>query len=927
MVNKKIFIFAAVTVLMIFLCRNVKLSSADYRNEEIFTIEFNHYGMNCSKIESEITEPLEKVLQELPGLNSIQSRIEYSKSFTTLTFSNSKVNNYSLISELVYKFHSTLPEDVSKPVIYSSSQDESPLFRIAVIADKNQNIYEYLNSEIKPLLQKINEISLVKILGQGDTEFIINFENDLTCLKQINPNKIADSVNKSTAPDILINDCIIKSKPENFSLLKKIFITPGIALEDISEIEEKEKMINSITRLNGKNCLIMTIYCETNSNKIICAKKIRKILKKSDFNKLQSFILLDQGKEIQKSIIKILCSFFESIIFISILIPCFFKSKKLAISVIFTLVVSCIWSLGTFELFGIQLNQKSILGLTLSLGLISDTCLLIIENFTSSPNPSVFKLKNKKDLPAIIISLLTSIICLCPLIFFNKLIPGSKDLALTIIIMLSTSTVISMIFLPDFLIFLKPLNKISSSITFPDFKFLPRFINNRKLFFILQPVSILLIFIIPKSLTDQRKQNYVFCQVEFESNRKASSVEKDIKNFCDKILESQKVKFIQTECSTGQSLIYIIPKKQKNIKNIKEQIQINKDLIVNGTVFTEGLSEQLQKKNTSFKIGITGLSHKKCNSLIAEKCRILDNKNCRTVLNFKDGGSQLVFTPDRDLAIRNQFTSQQIASTASWILFGPVAAKFIEDGKEKDIRIKAKNNNDITLQNLKEYYVPAGDSQIPIFELGKISKEENQLALLRYNCKPVSYMTVTKTGTNIIQNINEVKKQLKNSTLPEGYNYLFPEELKESCRQFLMLYATLFLSIIFIFILTATLTEKILNSLIAASIIFPSIFLPVFLRFIFNSGIEFGDFIGLILLSGITVNNSIFILSSNNYCEKFKSITTSALTTLASSLPLMFITGDVFTNRFSFTMFFGILGSWYVSLYLFPKAIKKTAQN
>ena len=86
MVNKKIFIFAAVTVLMIFLCRNVKLSSADYRNEEIYTIEFNHYGMNCSKIESEITEPLEKVLQELPGLNSIQSRIEYSKSFTTLTF-------------------------------------------------------------------------------------------------------------------------------------------------------------------------------------------------------------------------------------------------------------------------------------------------------------------------------------------------------------------------------------------------------------------------------------------------------------------------------------------------------------------------------------------------------------------------------------------------------------------------------------------------------------------------------------------------------------------------------------------------------------------------------------------------------------------------------------------------------------------------
>ena len=113
------------------------------------------------------------------------------------------------------------------------------------------------------------------------------------------------------------------------------------------------------------------------------------------------------------------------------------------------------------------------------------------------------------------------------------------------------------------------------------------------------------------------------------------------------------------------------------------------------------------------------------------------------------------------------------------------------------------------------------------------------------------------------------------------------------------------------------------------SIIPVSCFLPVFLRLITNTPFVLGDVVGLVILSGISVNNSIYIGESLKtrvafkLRDKIKSIFVTSLTTMIGCVPLYIFCKDVFSKSLAFFMFFGVLNSFLVCLGVFCWVYKK----
>ncbi|MCL2289226.1 MAG: hypothetical protein FWC34_00745 [Bacteroidetes bacterium] len=100
-----------------------------------------------------------------------------------------------------------------------------------------------------------------------------------------------------------------------------------------------------------------------------------------------------------------------------------------------------------------------------------------------------------------------------------------------------------------------------------------------------------------------------------------------------------------------------------------------------------------------------------------------------------------------------------------------------------------------------------------------------------------------------------------------------------------------------------------------------------------------GDITGLVLISGLSINNAIYISESRKthiafrVREKIQSIMVTSLTNMAAAIPLMILAKNSFSTALATSIFWGTIGSLLVTLFLFPavwsvpNSLKKTIKT
>ena len=138
-----------------------------------------------------------------------------------------------------------------------------------------------------------------------------------------------------------------------------------------------------------------------------------------------------------------------------------------------------------------------------------------------------------------------------------------------------------------------------------------------------------------------------------------------------------------------------------------------------------------------------------------------------------------------------------------------------------------------------------------------------------------------------------------------------------------------FACVVLIVIFLTSITESIKKTIIIISIIPASLFIPLLYKVIGNIPLEMGDIVGMILVSGISVNNSIYIMESRKdkirykVRDKFRSIIVTSLSTIIGAIPLIIRNTGSFASALSLFMLLGVLSSLIISIFIFPAMVKK----
>jgi HAE1 family hydrophobic/amphiphilic exporter-1 len=187
------FCCACLTVIALFVARNLKFGEYREGRYTAFSVRFEYYGMDAREMERLITIPLEEKTGLLKDLREIRSTAEYGKSTTTLFFDRgvNKKNTYLGLRDVVDTLYTSLPAAVQKPRIYSSAAESKAVLSLALTAETDLDLLRrFAENDLKKQIESFDSVAEVIVSGGRIPEVRVEFDPEKMALSGISPTAI-----------------------------------------------------------------------------------------------------------------------------------------------------------------------------------------------------------------------------------------------------------------------------------------------------------------------------------------------------------------------------------------------------------------------------------------------------------------------------------------------------------------------------------------------------------------------------------------------------------------------------------------------------------------------------------------------------------------------------------------------------------------
>ncbi len=353
-------------------------------------------GASPEIMEVDVTDVIEEAVNTINGVKSITSQSMEEYSIVTVEFYLERNVDLSAqdVRDKVAAVRNRLPRDSEPPVIEKISPEDQPIVWIAVSGDRSiKDLTHYADKVLKRDIEKIPGVGSVSISGGRDRQVRIWLDMkklDATALTADDVKAALGREHKEVPGGKIENprtEFIIKTKgeyetPEAFNDMV-IAYRHGrlIKLRDIGFAEDGLDEERSITRFNGKRGVGLSVKRQSGENTVAVAEKVKAAIagiKPPAGMNLD--ITFDQSKYIRRSIQDVQISLVLGAILAVLIIFVFLRSVRSTLISALALPISVIASFAFIQAFGFTLNMMTMLGLSLSIGILIDDAIVVLEN-------------------------------------------------------------------------------------------------------------------------------------------------------------------------------------------------------------------------------------------------------------------------------------------------------------------------------------------------------------------------------------------------------------------------------------------------------------------------------------------------------------------------------------------------------------------
>ena len=289
---------------------------------------------------------------------------------------------------------SDLPDDVDTPTIIEMDINSTPSITLAVNNDSVDNLYNYVNDDIVPEIEKLTSVASVDVSGGQEAYIKAELIPEKLSQYHVNMNTIVAAL-KSADFSMPIGSTSVGNKDlsvtsgtsfDTMELLKKIPITLGngniIYMEDVANIYNTVEAKDSIGRYDGKDTMTIGVKKNQDSDHITVSKAVQETMQtlKAQDPSLEYVVVNDYSDQISNSLNSVFQTMIMAVIVAMLIIWLFFGDIKASLIVGTSIPVSILAALILMKAIGFTLNVITLSSLVLGVGMMVDNSIVVLES-------------------------------------------------------------------------------------------------------------------------------------------------------------------------------------------------------------------------------------------------------------------------------------------------------------------------------------------------------------------------------------------------------------------------------------------------------------------------------------------------------------------------------------------------------------------
>lgn len=425
------------------------------------------------EVETLVTKVIEDAVSGVEGVTSVESSSGNSTSGLFVNVSSSADIEVveDDIREAVDRIESYLPEQATDPIIRAMESSMKPLV-IATVSSSELNsgeLRQIVTDEIEPVLSRVSGVSSCTVAGGEERQINVSVNPVLLHLRGISLATVYGALNAvqgnqpggdidSDGTEVFIS---VKSGFTTIEQINDVVIGSHggvpVHIRDVAEVVDGSRDQSSTNRIDGENSVLLILRKSGDANTVNTCRLLEEQIQETaaDFSSTMDMeVIYSQKDFVLDSTTNLIFTGVQAIILAALVLMFFLGSAVNAGIVSITMPLCFITTFAAMYLLGVNLNIMSLAGLSISIGMIVDNSVVVLENIHRKRKEG----ENKHDAAvngtsqigmAVAASTLTTVAVFIPMLFVKGMTGQIfRDLSITIASALFLSLFMAMTLIP-----------------------------------------------------------------------------------------------------------------------------------------------------------------------------------------------------------------------------------------------------------------------------------------------------------------------------------------------------------------------------------------------------------------------------------------------------------------------------------------------
>lgn len=889
-------------------------------------------GASPEVMDVDVTDKIEEAISSINGVKTINSLSLEGISSVIVEFELERDIDLAVqdVREQISAIRSQLPNDIIEPVIQKVNIDSTPVMWLALTGNKSQReLSTYVDEILKERLQKIEGVGALTLAGMQKRQIRIWLDSAKLAAYGVSPYDVAAALKRE---NVELPGGRIESTTKEFSIKVKgtlqdasafndlIIVTRAgapLRIRDIGRAEDGTQEKRSFARFNGTPAIGIGIQKQTGTNTVEVIDRIKEEIKRIRQSLppgINLHVAYDQSIFIKNSIDQVKEHLILGSILAILAVFIFLRNFRTTLISSVALPVSIISTFAVMRMFNFTFNNMTMLALTLSVGILIDDAIIVIENIYRhiedgmSPREAASFATDEIG-PAVIATTIAIVVIFLPVAFMKGIIGRFfMQFSLTVVFAVMVSLLVSLTLTPmmaSFLLHGRPKNASDTPASTGIMTRLGDRLERgyKKIEDVYRPIltfsidhrgavliGALILFVlslwitrfIGKDFKPSEDQSQFTIRMEAPVDYSLESAEA-LFNRAEKIVQSRPdVKAVFYGQGAGQGRMSQINRAfiQTSLKPRSERKKSQDEIMAElRAAFAEipGLKTTIEEvailgggiRNVPIQYAIRGGSIEELRhytrQIVAELAKVKGIVDIDT--SIEAGKPELSVLIDRDKASDLGVSVSSVAEAINLLMSGEVDVTKFKDtarGKLYDVRMRLEPQDRMSPSDIGKLYVRAADGKlVRLSDIVTVAEAGGPSSISRKDRQRTIWIFANLEGKPLgeaMQALDAIAAKI----LPPGYTTDYTGAADEMGKSFKYLMFALLLGILLAYMVLASQFESLLHP-VTILLSMPLSLIGAFAALLVTGKtLSIVSFIGLVLLMGLVKKNAILLVDFTN---------------------------------------------------------------